>query len=425
MSEERLAVNAENDIPTAVPVFGARGDRFAAVVSELTPWHTRMRMASDHQAAASATRFRWLRTVDASMDAMLTAIHEASQSVRLETYIYTASPVGERFRDALVRAALRGVRVRVMLDSWGSITLTDKFWESLREAGGIVRWFNPLRLRRCGIRNHRKLLACDDHLAFVGGFNIAPEYQGNGVTQGWYDLGMRVEGPLAEELARSFDTLFELADFQHRRFARFRKRVNQKLVSTEDGQIVLAGPGLHPNLLKTLLLKDFQAAQSISIIAAYFLPPRPIRRALMRAARRGAWVRIILAAKSDVPLLLIAFRRFYQAFLRAGIEIYEYEPQILHAKLVIADSITYAGSANLDRRSFLANYELMLRVHSGEVAAEAERIFSKALEHCRKVEPRTWRSPRSWWAKWKEWWAFFILARVDGGLSRRQLRNLR
>jgi cardiolipin synthase len=359
------------------------------------------------------------------MAAMLAGIQRAGESVCLEMYIYTASPIGERFRDALCQAASRGVQVRVLLDSWGSITLSDKFWESLRRAGGQIRWFNPLRVGCYGIRDHRKLLVCDEAVAFVGGFNIASEYQGDGIHHGWYDLGLQVEGHLAQELATSFDALFAAADLRHRPFATFRRAVDEKVVATPHGQVILAGPGHRPNLLKAMLLNDIRSAKTLRIIAAYFLPPRPIRRALIRAARRGTRVQIILGAKSDVPLLQVAFRRFYQAFLRAGIELYEYQPQVLHAKLIIANDIIYAGSANLDRRSFLANYELMLRVPNRELAAEAAEIFAKTLTHCQPVERRTWRGSRSFWTKLNEWWAFFLLARVDACVSRRQLRNLR
>ncbi len=383
------------------------------------------RMATAQEQSASATRFQWLRTVDESMAAMLAAIQAAHRSVRLETYIYTAGGAGERFRVALEEAARRGLRVKVMVDSWGSITLSDRFWDGLREVGGEVRWFNPLRWGCYGIRNHRKLLVCDERLAFVGGFNISSEYEGDGVTRGWYDLGLEVEGGLAEELAKSFDTLFGLADFRHRRFVRFRKVVKQAGLSTAQGQVILTGPGHRPNLLKVMLLNDIKSAQSLRIIAAYFLPPRSIRRALVRAARRGAHVQIILGAKSDVPMLQLAFRRFYQSFLRAGIELFEYQPQILHAKMIIADDTVYAGSANLDRRSFLANYELMLRVPHPGLAEQGRDIFNTALSHCRRVERRSWRQSRSFWEKLKERWAFFLLVRVDAFLSRRQLKNLR
>jgi cardiolipin synthase A/B len=382
-------------------------------------------MVPGQEMIAPAVRYQWLRTVDESMEAMLGAISQATTSIRLEMYIYTASPIGERFREALVQAARRGVRVRVLIDSWGSLTLTDKFWEPLRAIRGDARWFNPLSLGRCGIRDHRKLLVCDDALAFVGGFNVSPEYQGDGITRGWYDLGLRVEGPLTRELARSFDSLFALADFKHRRFARFRRIVRQQVVSVAEGQIILAGPGHHPNFLKSMLRKDFRSARSIQIIAAYFLPPRPIRRELVRAARRGARVQIIVGAKSDVPLLQLACRRFYQGFLRAGIELFEYQPQVLHAKLIIVDDTIFTGSANLDRRSFMANYELMLRLTKPELAAEAREIFSGNLQRCTKIERAVWPHSRSLWQKITEWWAFFLLARLDSDWTRRQLRNLR
>src|SRR6266404_1022066 len=306
-------------------------------------------------ATVIAPNWNWLCSGDEVFPAMLAAIEGAQKSVCLETYTFSVGPLGERFREALIRAHKRGARVRVLIDALGSMTLPDNFWVPLRGVGAQVRQFNPLSLNRLGIRDHRKLLVCDETVAFVGGFNISSEYEGDGLTHGWYDLGLRVEGDLARELSSSFVTLFALADFQHRRFTRFTRSVNQKLVSTAGAQVVLAGPGLHPNLLKTVLLKDLRSARSVRIIAAYFLPARPIRRELIRAARRGHRVQIILGAKSDVPMLRLAFRRFYKAFLRAGIEIYEYQPQIVHAKLIIADGVVYAGSANLDRRSFLAN----------------------------------------------------------------------
>lgn len=382
-------------------------------------------MANAQRTLHSPTQFYWPRTVDESFERMLRAIEEAQSSVCLEMYIYSSSSIGEQFRDALIRAAERGLQVRVLIDAWGSMTLSDRFWDGLREAGGQMRWFNPIKLRRCGIRNHRKLLVCDRQVAFVGGFNIAAEYQGDGLTRGWHDLGLQIQGDLAEHLAASFDTLFALADFQHKRFIRFRKAVAHQTISTPDGQILLIGPGHNRHFVKQTLLADLDRATSIQIISAYFLPTRIIRRALMRAARRRCKVQLILAGKSDVPLSQYASRRFYQTFLRAGIEIFEYQPQILHSKLFILDETVYAGSANLDRRSFSINYELMLRLPNHAVAIEARRIFGNALMHCKQIEISTWKKSRTLWNKLKEQWAFFLLAKVDPFIARRQLRNLR
>ena len=128
---------------------------------------------------------------------MLEAIDSAKVSVRLEMYIFEDSPLGVKFRDALVRAAGRGARVMVLNDAVGSFGLSESFWEPLGRAGGEFRWFNPIKFGRMLYRDHRKILVCDDTRAFVGGFNIAPEYDGDGVTGGWRDLGMEVRGTLA------------------------------------------------------------------------------------------------------------------------------------------------------------------------------------------------------------------------------------
>jgi cardiolipin synthase len=159
--------------------------------------------------------------------ALLAGIDAAQTSVRLEIYIFQESPLAQRFLAALIRARQRGTEVRVLIDAVGSLTLPNSFWDPLRKAGGVVRIFNPVALRRFWIRNHRKLLVCDDHIAFIGGFNVAPEYEGDGVTSGWCDVGLKVAGPLVEQLALSFEEMFDRADFQHKRFIRplrFRSR---------------------------------------------------------------------------------------------------------------------------------------------------------------------------------------------------------
>jgi cardiolipin synthase len=133
----------------------------------------------------------WLASVDEAYRQMLAALGAARTSVRLEIYIFKPGEPGDLFREALVAAALRGVKVRVLLDGFGSRDLPPDYWRALEAAGGEAGVFNPLALDRLVIRNHRKLLVVDDETAFVGGFNIAPEYVGDGVTRGWRDLGSR------------------------------------------------------------------------------------------------------------------------------------------------------------------------------------------------------------------------------------------
>src|SRR6266436_550289 len=157
----------------------------------------------------------WLCTGHDVFPAMLTAVDAAQRSVCLETYTYSHDSLGEKFRDALIRARERGARVQVLYDALGSMSLSTSFWEPLRKVGGEVRQFNPLMLNRFGIRDHRKMLVCDERVAFIGGFNIAMEYDGDGITTGWRDLGLKIEGSLAGELRKAFEEMFERADFVH------------------------------------------------------------------------------------------------------------------------------------------------------------------------------------------------------------------
>jgi len=141
----------------------------------------------------SNSTFNWLCTGDEVFPAMLAAIDVAKKSVCLEVYVYQDGPLGIRFREALVRACKRGASVRVLVDAVGSYSLPGNFWDSLRSAGGEIRQFNPMALKRFWIRNHRKLLVCDGRVAFVGGFNISSEYEGDGIKSGWCDVGLKIE----------------------------------------------------------------------------------------------------------------------------------------------------------------------------------------------------------------------------------------
>ena len=172
------------------------------------------------------------------------------------------------------------------------------------------------------------------------------------------------------------------------------------------------------------MLADLARARHVRIIAAYFFPTGRLRRALTRAVRRGGTAQLILPAKSDVPLSRLATRSLYERLLRAGVEIYEYQPQILHTKLVLVDDVCYAGSANLDARSLRINYELMVRLNHALLVENAGAIFEDHLLHSSQIDRRSWRASRGFWAKLKERWACFILARLDLAVMRHQLSSL-
>jgi cardiolipin synthase len=356
--------------------------------------------------------FQWLHTGAEALTEMLAAIALAQRSVRLEMYMFDPSPVADQFRDALANACRRGTGVQVLIDAFGSMSLPDGYWAPLLAAGGQVRRFNPNGLKRFGIRDHRKILVCDDDLAFIGGANIAAEYHGDGVASGWRDLGLKIRGPLAGELAAASDEMFAGANARHKPFSRLRKSAGQKSVPFAGGKILLTGPGRN-NPIKLALSHDLKQAGQVAIICAYFLPPSRILRQMARLARRGVKVQLILPGKSDVFLSRLAAQSFYRRLLRAGVEIYEYQPQILHAKMFLIDDIVYVGSSNLDSRSLNINYELMLRVSQARLAAEGRAIFSSIKAHSRQVGREDWRRSRTFVDRIKARLARWVLAHLD------------
>jgi cardiolipin synthase len=369
---------------------------------------------------------RWLCNGREIFPALLAAMDAAQTSIELETYIFSDGKLGRQVLQSLLAAAQRGVRVRVLVDAAGSWFLSDHFFAPLLAAGAEVRRFNPLHLWRFGVRDHRKLLICDASVIFVGGFNVADEYDGDGVTRGWCDFGARLEHPaLAKQLADSFVGLFALADFHRKPLLRLlgfkRKR---KSNPGAPGELLLSQPGRGASPFQMALAHDLAGARDVRLVSAYFLPTRRVRKDLLRVVRRGGRVQLLLAGQTDVPVSQMAARSLYHRLLKAGVEIYEYQPQILHAKLIITDRTAYVGSSNLDIRSLNLNYELMLRFADEAAAAEAREMFERALKNSRKIELMAWRRTLTPWTRWKNHWAYFLLARIDPFIALRQFRTL-
>jgi cardiolipin synthase len=367
--------------------------------------------------------FRWLRTGQEAYERMLAAIHAAESSVRLETYIFHDDAVGRRALEELVNARKRGIAARVLVDSVGSLELRDAFWKPLRDAGGEVRWFNPIRLRRFSFRDHRKIFVCDERIAFIGGFNIGEEYADDGVTSGWRDLGMEITGPLASELARAMDAMFDIADERHRPLAQFRRVARKAVPVGENAQLILTTPGFGKSPFKTALHADLAVARDVRIINAYFLPTARIRRELGQVVKRGGRVQLLLPGKSDIPLMQRASRSLYRRLMKSGIGIAEYQPQILHTKMIVLDDVVYAGSLNLDTRSLHINYEVMLRVQDKRLADEGRAIFEADMAHARVFNLESWKKSRTWWDRFRSRFAYFILFRLDRLVASLQLQR--
>ena len=373
----------------------------------------------------SDNRFTWLVTGTCAFERALAAIDSARASIDLEIYIFADDEPGGAFREHLVAAANRRVQVRVLVDSFGSIALADSFWQPLRAAGGEVRWFNPLQLDRFAFRNHRKMLVCDVAVGFIGGFNISQDYAGDGVTRGWRDLGLEIRGPAVTMLQLAFASSWHNAGLRHVRIPQFRRSHARAALQGHQCELLLSGPGRNSNFIQRQLLNDLHRAREVDIMVAYFLPTLRLRNALKRVVRRGGRVRMILAGKSDVPMSQDAARSFYGRLLRADLEIWEYQPQILHAKIIVIDDVVYVGSSNLDTRSLQINYELMLRVKDAPLAAEARALLENDRQHSEQVTRAAWRERQTLWSRIRQRWAHFLFARIDMYFARRQMKLLR
>ncbi|MCL4745014.1 MAG: hypothetical protein KJZ83_06325 [Burkholderiaceae bacterium] len=363
--------------------------------------------------------FRWLATGTATFEAMLQHIARARHSIALEFYICKPGVVSNRFREALIAACSRGVRVQLLLDAFGSDEVARGYWREFEQHGGQLRWFNPMRLLRLSFRNHRKLLVTDGATAVVCGLNLADEYDGDGVTYGWRDVALELHGPMADALAGSFGRMWALAAFRPSGLRTFARTNPSPDRDASKPALLLAGPGCGTVESRRQLHADLQSASRVSVHAAYFLPSREFGRVLAQAALRGE-VRILMPANSDVPVAQLATWHAIRRLGSVDIRFFEYLPQMMHSKLLVVDDVVYIGSANLDVRSRLINYELTLRLPVPALAEQARAMFDADLQHSRPSGVPA----SSWWRQLRQRAAYWLLKRVDPYIASRKLRML-
>jgi cardiolipin synthase len=333
-----------------------------------------------------------LRDGAEAFPSMLRAIEAAEQVVWMEMYWFDSDQIGQRFFAALVDASTRGVAVRLMVDAFGSYSTDSACFQRLRAAGAQVVEFHPLRpfqrrvrLDRLTVRNHRKLLVVDFRQAFIGGINVAdawlPVEEGG---QGWRDDVVRVRGPVVSGLTESFAASWLEACGQTLGIP---TEATQQIGKMKAAVLSQAHYSEKLGALQAYLTRLWQARDQILIANAYFIPNSRIRRALVMAARRGVDVKIMLPAKSDVPLVRHASRAAWGSLLRHGARIYEWQPSMLHSKTAVIDrQWTTIGSLNLDYMSLRNNRELNLSVLDDDFAAVVAASFDRDLASCREVD---------------------------------------
>ena len=398
--------------------------------------------------------------------ALCEAFDAAHTSIHLETYIFRLDAAGLNVLDHLKRAAERGVKVRVVLDGYGSARDDRTIQSLLRAAGAQCRIYRPepkylsyqsfdfSRLRRM----HRKTTLVDSHLAFIGGINIEDDYSGLSEEdlltnkEPRFDYAVRLTGPLAIELMRAQDLLWlqigwplsnealyddtsikapvTLKQWKHRhvrrlrlRLLRFkhaayaRNRMPHAHAGTMRAALVLRDNLRYRRTIEAAYFAHIATAQHEIVIAnAYFLPGMKLRHALIDAAARGVRVRLLLQGKIEYRMQYHATRWIYQQFLKHGIEIYEYLPSYLHAKVAVIDGVSVVGSSNLDPFSLLLARETNIVVDDAAFTATLTHSLESAFaQGSQIIEPSLYHE-RSWFACATDACAY-ILLRIGVALS--------
>jgi cardiolipin synthase len=315
----------------------------------------------------------------------------------------------------------------VLVDAWGSWTTPEQFWAPLRAAGATVRLFHPFRRGLFPFRNHRKLLLADDAVAWLGGMNIADEYvTGRRGEPPWRDFMVRIAGPEAAPLRRHFLRMWIRAERPLLPAAIFRRRApSVEAAPRESIRFIATGPGETARLALQAHREVIRGARvGVDLAMGYFFPPGRILRELRRAVRRGVRVRVLVARHTDVPAMRWAARGLYGRLLRMGVEVGEYLPAKLHAKLAVADDTVVVGSANLDLRSDRINHELVAVIRDPALAAAARREIEADLARSEPVTLAAWRS-RSLLDRLRERLSYWLIARADILLARTELLRTR
>ena len=324
-----------------------------------------------------------------ALEAMQSEIAKAQRFIHLEYYIIESDEVTRQLFDALEEAKKRGVEVRILYDSLGSIWLKRIFLHSLIKAGAKVAGFLPLSFLpqriNFNFRNHRKILVIDGRVAFTGGTNIGRKYLGRRFDQQWHDYSVRVTGPTCLQLEDVFAKDWHFTTQEDLFGSQYYPSVQG--MGGNAIQVLESGPdSTFLALHHALILALNSAHKEILLTTPYFIPDPALMTTLRVAALKGVRVRLVLPQKTDQWLVHYASRSFYDSLLRAGVEIYEYEPRILHAKLLTIDGDwTIVGSANMDTRSFRLNFELNLLIYGKTVASQAKGLLERDLQHCKRV----------------------------------------
>ncbi len=335
-----------------------------------------------------------LRNGDEVFPAMLDAIKQAQSRISMESFIYEDGQVGDQFTAALTAAAKRGVTVRIVLDAIGG-ELSKESQDTLTGAGAMLVWFNTVRpwtLEETNYRTHRKVLVVDGSVAFTGGLGLADHWIGNADSEEhWRDTQFKVIGPAVRALEASFYENWLESGGQV-------VPALDRQGSVEDSDtrsiVVWSNPtGGASNVKLLYMLAIAGARRQIDIQSPYFILDESTRWSLDEARRRGVRVRILTDGEiTDSMPVKYSSREAYETLLANGMEVYEYQPTMMHVKAMVVDGLlSVVGSANFDNRSFELNDELSIAVSDPQLAQELTRDFEQDLTRSERLTLEQWK----------------------------------
>jgi cardiolipin synthase len=333
-------------------------------------------------------------------DAMLEAIDGAQETIYLESFIWKNDEVGYAFKEHLARKAAEGVEVYVIFDGFGNLVVPRSFKNpsSFHPAihvlpyQAIRRFWHIFDPRHYGL-DHRKLLAVDGKVGFIGGYNIGSLY-----ATTWRDTHLRISGPAAADIAQSFIDFWNRASAKkHRILRRYRRQFDPLITLWGNDALRLTFP------IRDMYIENIDRAEhAILLTNAYFVPDHILLDSLKAAARRGVDVRVLVPLVSNHVIADWAARGYFSECLEAGIHILGYRPTMLHAKTCTIDGQwSTIGTANLDRLSSIGNFEINIEVFSVDLARQMEELFACDTVDVVELTDKNWNH-RPWYTKFSE-----------------------
>jgi cardiolipin synthase len=347
-------------------------------------------------AATDGNALAPLRNGDEIFPAMLDRIRSAEHTVDMMTFVYWRGDIARQFAEALSERARSGVRVRLLLDGFGSRMIEQDLLDAMDRAGVDVVWFRkPARLSpfKQNHRCHRKVLVVDESVAFTGGVGIAQEWCGDARNEHeWRDTHVEVRGPAVDGITAAFAQ--NGAECRHVLFDDRDRFVDLPPEGDSVVQVVRGSVSLGWQDMQTLIRAAIESAEErLRLATAYFAPDAFFIEMLCSAARRGVEIDILLPGPhADKRVCRLAGQRFYGDLLDCGVRIWQYQPTMMHAKVITIDGLaTLIGSTNLNRRSLDHDEEVMLAVIDTAFTARLDEQFDEDLAVSTRMDPVRWR----------------------------------